>query len=152
MRTQLLQELALRGTELLVDLVTADLRQVIALRVEEEVLEQGLRALGRRRLAGAELAIDVLERLLLGLDVVLLQGELDRGSVVEELEDLVLGPPERLEHDRHVLAALPVDPDADGVLLVDVELEPRTAARDDLRDEDVLVRRLVQLAAEVDAG
>src|SRR5207253_1198150 len=122
-RAQLLQELALRRTELLVDLVTADLGKVVPLRVEEEVLEQGLRALRRRRLAGTELPVDVLERLLLRLDVVLLQRELDRGSVVEELEDLVLGPPERFEHDGHVLAALPVDPDANGVLLVDIELE-----------------------------
>src|SRR5207253_462892 len=83
-------------------------------------------------------------------DVVLLQRELHRGSVVEELEDLVLGPPERFEHDGHVLAALPVDPDANGVLLVDIELEPGTATRDDLGDEDVLVRRLVQLTAEVE--
>src|SRR5947208_2858970 len=127
---QLLQQLAVRRTELLVHLVTADLGQVVALRVEEEVLDQGLRTLSRRRFARAKLAVDVLERLLLRLDVVLLQRELDRRSVVEELEDLVFGPSERLEHDGHVLAALPVDPDTDGVLLVDIELEPGTTTRD----------------------
>ena len=70
----------------------------------------------------------------------------------KRLEDLVLGPPERLQQDRDVLPALAVDPDADRVLLVDVELEPGAPAGDDLGDEDVLVGRLVELAAEVDAG
>ena len=63
-----------------------------------------------------------------------------------------VGPAERLQQHRDDLTALAVDPDADGVLLVDVELQPRTAAGDDLRDVDLLVGGLVELAAEVDAG
>lgn len=45
--------------ELLVELVPADLGDVIPLRVEEEVVEQGLRVLPGRRLAGTQLAVDV---------------------------------------------------------------------------------------------
>ena len=101
---------------------------------------------------GSELAVDVLERLFLRLDVVLLERVLDRGGVVEQREDLVGGPAERLQQHGDELAALAVDAHADGVLLVDVELEPGTAARDDLRDEDLLVGGLVELTAEVDAG
>ena len=139
------------GRQLLVDLVAPDLREVVALRVEEQVLQEGLRALRRGRLARAQLAVDVLEGLFLGLDVVLLQRELDGRRVLEQLQDLVLGPAERLQQDGDVLPALAVDPDADGVLLVDVELQPGAAPRDDLRDVDVLVGGLVQLTAEVDA-
>ena len=120
--------------------------------VEEQVLEQRPGGLGRGRLAGAQLAVDVLERLLRRVDVVLVQGVLDRDRVVEQREDLLLGPAERLQQHRDALPALAVDPDADRVLLVDVELEPRPARGDDLGDVDVAVRGLVGLAAEVDAG
>jgi hypothetical protein len=83
--------------------------------------------------------------------VVLLQGVLDGRGVLEQLEDLLGGPAERLQQDGDALAALPVDADADGVLLVDVELEPGPARGDDLRDEDVLVGCLVDVMAEVHA-
>ena len=73
------------------------------------------------------------------------------GALSNSVEDLVGAPAERLQQDGDVLAALAVDPHADGVLLVDVELEPRATARDDLRDVDVLVGGLVGLPAEVDA-
>ena len=128
MGPQLLQEHAFGGAQLLVDLVPADPGDVVALRVEEQVLEQRLRALGRRRLTGPELAVDVLESFLLGLDVILVQGVLDGRGAVEELQDVLGAESERLQEDGHVLPALAVDPDPDGVLLVDVELEPRTPA------------------------
>ena len=139
--------------ELLVDLVAADLRQVVALGVEVVVLQQVLGVLGGGRLAGAQLAEDVEQRLVLGGRVVLLQGRAHRLEVAEALEDLRVVPPQRLEQDGHVLAALAVEPHADGVALVDVELQPRAPARDDLGTEDVLVGRgLVLVAAEVDTG
>ncbi len=150
-RLELLHEDAVGGTELLVHLVAADARDVVALGVEEQVLEQRASGLRRRRLARTQLAVDVLERLLLGLHVVLLQRELDGGGVVEQLEDLVGRPSERLQQHGDELPALAVDPNAEGLLLVDVELQPRAPGGDDLRDEDVLVRGLVQLAAEVGA-
>ena len=78
--------------ELLPELVPAHLGQVVPLGVEEQVLQQGLRGLGRRRLARAELPVDVLEGLFLGLEVVLVQGGLDGRGPLEQLEDLLLGP------------------------------------------------------------
>ena len=59
--------------ELLRHLVPADLRLVVALRVEEQVLEQRTRRVGRRRLARAQLAVDVDERLVDGRGVVLVE-------------------------------------------------------------------------------
>ncbi len=139
--------------ELLVQLVAADLREVVALGgVEVEVLEQRAAGLDGRRLARADLAVEVEQRLVLRLDAVLLE-RVDDGRVVGELlADLALGHAERLEQDGRVLLALAVDADADVVALVDLELEPRATARDDLGREDVLVGRLVGDALEVDAG
>ena len=59
--------------QLLVGLVAADLGQVVALVLEEQVLQQGLRALLGGRLARAQLAVDVEQGLVLAGGVVLLQ-------------------------------------------------------------------------------
>ena len=141
-----------RCAELLVDLVATDLGEVVALGVEVEVVEEGLARLSRRGLARTQLAVDVLERLVLVADAILLEGGDHRLVGTEALTDLVGAHPKRLEQHRHGLLALAVDADADEVLLVDLELEPRTARRDDLGDVDVLVRGLVERALEVDAG
>ena len=69
--------------ELLVDLVAADLGQVVALRVEVVVLQQRQRGLTRRRLARAQLAVDVEQRVVGTLGVVLLLGQLDRLELAE---------------------------------------------------------------------
>ena len=138
--------------KLLVDLVTADLGQVVALRVEVVVLQQCLGSLASRRLPGTQLAVDVQQRLILGGGVVLLQGEPHRLVLAELIEDLRIGPAERLEQHSHVLLTLAVQPDADHVAFVDFELEPRTSRRDHLAGEDVLVGGLVGGLLEVDAG
>ena len=137
--------------ELLVDLVAADLGGVVALRVEVEVLQQRLRRVAARRLARAQLAVDVQERLALGRDVVLVHRHADGLVLPELLEDLLLGPAERLEQDGDVLLALAVEAHADGVALVDLELQPGAARGDHLAGEDVLVARLVGGLLEVDA-
>src|SRR5262249_42712447 len=56
--------------ELVVELQTADARQVVALGVEEQVLEQRLRAIERRLIARAEAAIDLHDRLVGALELV----------------------------------------------------------------------------------
>ncbi len=95
--------------ELLVDLVAAYLRQVVALRVEIEVLEQGLGGFARGRLARTELAVDVEQRVVLALGVVLFQGGAHGLVGAEALEDPRLVPAERLQQDGHALLALTVD-------------------------------------------
>ena len=74
--------------ELAVDLVAADLGQVVALLVEVEVVQKGLGGLLGRRLTRAQLAVDVEQRVVLAGRVVLLQGEAHRLEVAELLEDL----------------------------------------------------------------
>ena len=138
--------------ELLVQLVAADLRQVVALRVEVEVLQQRGAGVDRGRLARADLAVQVQQRLVLRLHMVLVEGVDHRGEVLELLTDLRVAHAERLEQHGGVLLALAVDAHADVVALVDLELEPRTTARDDLGRQHVLVGRLVRRALEVDAG
>src|SRR5680860_117436 len=140
------------GAELLVDLVATDLGEVVALGVEVVVLQQRLRSLTRRGLTRAQLAVDVEQRIVLGLGVVLLQGEHHRLVLAELFADLLVGPAEGLEQHRDVLLALAVQAYADHVALVDLELQPRTARRDHLGGEDVLVGGLVGGPLEVDTG
>jgi len=139
------------GLQLLVDLVAADLGQVVALRIEVVVLQHLLGGLTGRRLTRAQLAVQV-EQGLVGVGgVVLLEGESHRLVLAELLEDLLIGPAQGLEQHGDVLLALAVDADAHHVALVDLELQPRATRRDHLAGEDVLVRRLVGRLLEVDA-
>jgi len=77
--------------EPLVELVTADLRQVVALRVEEQRLEQVAGIVEGRRLAGPLLLEDLDQRLFLAGRRVLLEGLRDEVRVVEEREDRLVG-------------------------------------------------------------
>ena len=114
--------------ELLVDLVAADLGQVVALQVEVVVVQQRLAA---SRVGGSpgRSAVDVEQRVVLALGVVLLQGQHHRLVLAELLADLLVGPAEGLEQHRDVLLALAVQAHADHVALVDLELEPGAARR-----------------------
>jgi hypothetical protein len=153
------RELLVLVDQLLGDLVAPDLGHVVALRVEEEVLEELARRVGRRRLAGTQLAVDVDEGGVGVLGVVLRERVAHRLvgvalRVEDEVEELVLGltEAERLQEDRDRLLALPVDADVGDVLLVDLELEPRAAAGDHLGVDDVASRGgLVGADVEVDA-
>ena len=146
--------------ELLRHLVATDLGEVVALRVEEEVLEERARGVGGRRFARTELAVDVDERFVDGCRVVLLERVAHRlvGTTLfvdDEVQQLLvaLTETERLQQHGDGLLALAVDADVDDVLLVDLELEPRAAARDDLGVDDLaLGRGLVGGDTEVDAG
>ena len=73
--------------EPLVQLVAADLRQVVALRVEEERAQEVPRVVERRRLTRALLLEDLDQRLFLARGRVLLERLLDEVRVVEERQD-----------------------------------------------------------------
>ena len=138
-----------------VQLVAADPREVVALRVEEELPQQVLRGVDRRRLARALLLEQLDERAVLRLrDLgVGLERQAHVERVVEQAEDLLVGAGPALGHvlalaqrvahraqqhgDRQL--ALAVDADVDAALLVDLELEPGAAGRHQVRDEDLLV-------------
>src|SRR5699024_1957837 len=90
-------------TELLVDLVAADLGEVVALRVEVEVVEKRTSGFGGNLLARAELAVDVAKGVLLGEDRVLLERRRDRLVAGELLKDLFARHAERLQERGHRL-------------------------------------------------
>ncbi len=136
--------------ELLVDLVATNTSQVVALLLEEQVLQQGLRGLLGGRLARAQLAVDVQQRLVGAGGVVLLQRRHHDLGEAEPLGDLLAGPAQRLEQHGDRLAALAVDAHTDGVALVDVELQPGATARDHLDAVQHFLGRLVDGLVEVD--
>ena len=149
------------GVELLVDvepaveLVAAHAREVVALGVEEQLVEQVLRGVDRGRLARTLLLEQLDQGAVLGLrDLgVGVERQPHVEAVVEQAEDLLVGAGPGLGHvaalaqrvahraqedgDRQL--ALAVDPDVDAPLLVDLELEPRAAGRHQVRDEDLLL-------------
>ena len=135
-----------------VELVAADAGEVVALGVEEELVEQRLRVVHRRRLTGALLLEQLDQRALFGArDLgVGVDRVADVERVVEELEDLLVGRvAHRAQQHRDRQLALAVDADEDLALLVDLELEPRAAGRHQVADEDLLLRvlRLHQVGA-----
>ena len=145
-------DVLLRGeVELLVDLVAADAGEVVTLRVEQQALEQAAGGVDGRRLAGAQTTVDLDEGVLAGEGGVALDGALHDVGVTEELEDLVVGDGDAQRAQEHGggLLALAVDGDHELVALVDLELEPSTAGRDDLGLVDLLAA--VHLGAVVHA-
>ena len=147
--------------EPLVQLVAADLRQVVALGIEEQRPQQVACVVERRRLARPLLLEDLDQRLFLARRRVLLERVLDVHRAVEEREDLLVRARVELEAGGRILErqrpqerrdrelALPVDARVDDALLVDLELEPRSARRHQVRDEHLLrgVLRLHQVGA-----
>src|SRR5262249_45401608 len=73
--------------ELVVQLEATDTGEVVALGVEEEVVEERGRGLGRRRIAGTEPAVDLEDRVLGLLDLVLEQRVPQRRTDVHVLEE-----------------------------------------------------------------
>ena len=138
--------------ELLVDLVAADARQVVALLVEVEAVEQGAGGVHGGRLARALAAVDLEEGVLARGGHVALERVAHDVGVAEEGEDLVvgLGDAEGAQEHRRGLATLAVDGDHEVTALVDLELEPRAARGDELRLVDA--HAVVHLGGEVHAG
>src|SRR5262249_23160707 len=89
--------------ETLVELVAADPRQVVALRIEEQRPEEVPSVVERRRLARTLFLEHLDQRLLLARRGILLERVLDVDRPVEELEDLLVGRRVELEAGRRVL-------------------------------------------------
>ena len=135
--------------ELAVELVAADSREIVALLVEEERLQKLLGVLGILGLAGTQLLVDLLERVLAGLDVfVFFDRVANQRAVVEKAQNRLVGLPiepeigarERADEGRDVDLAILVDANADRTLglvvlrtVVGLELDPGTTVGDDRR-------------------
>ena len=125
-----------------VELVATDPGQVVALRVEEELLEQRLGGIDRGRLTGALLLEQLDQRALFGLGRLGVGGDRvpDVDRVVEQVEDLLVGDEaHRAQQHGDRELALAVDARVDATLLVDLELQPGAARRHQVRDEDLLL-------------
>ena len=73
--------------QLVVELQPADLREVVALGIEEEVVEERRRGLERRRIAGAQAPVDLEDRLLGRVDLVLQQRVAQRRPDVQVVDE-----------------------------------------------------------------
>ncbi len=135
-----------------VELVAPHAREVVALGVEEELVEQRLRVVDAGRLARPLLLEQLDQRALFAARRlgVRLDRVADVERVAEELQDLLVARvAHRAQQHRDRQLALAVDADEDLALLVDLELEPGAAGRHQVRDEDLLlaVLRLHQVGA-----
>ena len=139
------------NTQLAVDLVTADAGQIVTLGVEVEGVQQVLAGLGGRGVSRTNLAVEVNKSLVLGLEGFLLECIEHQRVVLEGLGDLGLGHADGHEEHDGGLLALAVHAHLRLVLLIDLELKPCAAGRDNLRAEDFLVGSTVLLTIEVDA-
>ncbi len=152
--------------ELSAELVAADAREVVALLIEEQRLEQLLGVLRVLGLAGAQLLVDFLERVFLGLDVlVFFKAVRDQRRVVEQRQNRLIAFPmeaqvrtgERAHERCRIDLAILVDANADRALglvvlrsVVGLELDPGAAIGDDRR---VVRRAIVRIAVlqQIDA-
>ena len=129
--------------ELLVDLVAANLREIVALGVEEQPVHEVLRVLYVHRLAGTLTPEDLQQRVLARGGVVALQGIAHQPGVAETVHKLLgAAHVERLQKHRHRQLALAVDAHGDVALVLDLELQPRPARRHQAGGEDLLGRIL----------
>ena len=151
--------LVLGDAQVLVQLEAAHLAQIKAARVEEERAEQVAGVLHRGRVAGADLAVELDQRLLDRAGGVLFQGRLDVGvlgivvGVGEEGPDVVVaGVAEGPHQGGHRDLALAVDLDRQHVLVGGLDLEPGPPVGDQLGGEQHPAGHPVLGAGEVDAG
>ena len=138
----------------LVQLVAADLGQVVALGVEEERAEQAAGVVERRRLARPLLLEDLDQGLLLAGGGILVERVDDEERVVEQSQNRFVRGGVELEARGRVLGRqrpkqrgdrelpLAVDAGVDDALLVDLELEPRAPGGHQVGGEDLLRRVL----------
>ena len=138
-------------TKLAVDLVTANAGQIVTLGVEVEGIQQVAASFRRRGVGRADLAVQIGQSLVLGLHGLLGKRVHNQRVIPERIGDLILGHADGHEEHDGGLLALAVHAHAKHVTLVDLELKPCAAARDDLRAEDFLVGSAILAAVEVHA-
>ena len=103
-------------------------------------------------LTRAQLAVDIGQRLFAGTRGVLLKSLKKNRVRGELLANLTFRQANCLQEVGYRLLTLTVDTHADSVALIDLELQPCTAAGDDLRVEDFLVGTAIRGTFKVDTG
>ena len=114
--------------QLLVHLVTAEPGQIVTARVEEQHVDLAGSGLHRGRLAGAQLAVNFQQALVLVLGGILFQGSQDALVVTEEVQDVLVGGQAQCtaQHGDGQLAVL-IDTDIEHVGGIGLILQPCTA-------------------------
>ena len=139
--------------QLLIELVPAHHGQVVAAGIEEQTLQQRFRGIHRGGLAGAQLAVDLQQRLLVGLAGVLLQRGHDAAVIAETLQDLAVGlEAQRTDQAGDGQLAVLVDADPEHLAGVGLVLQPRAAVGDDGAGQQGQIGLQVDLLAVVHAG
>ena len=139
----LVSEETVLPSQLLIQFVTADLREIITARIKEEIMEKGRTTIFGSRFARAELVIDLDQSRLFVRGAVFLQRLFDVDIMVEKLQDLFIGRVAQRtdeDSDRHLTVA--IDTDGDGAGRIRFQLDPRAAIRDQLRGIDLLVESI----------
>ena len=130
-------------SQLLIQFVTADLREIITARIKEEIMEQRRTTIFGSRFTRAELVIDLDQSRLFVRGAVFLQRLFDMDIMIEKLQDLFIGRVAQRtneDSDRHLTVT--VDTDGNGASRIRFQLDPRTAIRDQLRGIDFLVESI----------
>ena len=139
--------------QLLVELIAPHHAQIVAAGVEEQAVDEGLGGVHRGGLAGAQLAVNLQQRLLIALAGVLLQGGQDGGVVAEEGENLRVGlHADGADQAGDGQLAVFVDAHPEQLVGVGLVLQPGAPLGDDLGGEDGQVGLDVGLLAVVHAG
>ena len=159
--SQLVPDNASGDIQLLIIFIAADRREVVALGVKEQVVDEQLRALHQRRFARTELLVNLLERLLAERGavfcrkrcaLVLLEGRLDQRLVAEHRKDVRIGlHAERTDEHRDRNLSRLVDLDIESIGCVGLVLQPCASVRNHRRGVHMLAG-LVNRVAVVDTG
>ncbi len=137
--------------ELLVELVAADLCEIVSSGIEEHRVDQALCAVDRERFAGTDLLVELEQALLIGVGGILREGSAELRLIAELVEDLLVGADAEgtdQDGDRNLSGA--VHADVEHVICIRLVLQPCTAVGDDGAGVERLAV-LVVIDAVVDA-
>ena len=135
--------------KLLVDLVTTNAGEVVALVVEVEAVDERTGGVDGGRLARTLTTVDLDQGVLTRGGNVALERGANNVAVAQKVHDLVvgLGDAKGTQQDRCALTTLAVDGDHEVAVLVDLKLEPGTTGRNELDMVDL--NAVVHLRGEV---
>ncbi|MNO99550.1 hypothetical protein D3C76_913230 [compost metagenome] len=149
--SQTLVEQTVFDVKLLVDLIAADIGQIIPFRIKEPRHQKALGVVQRRRLAGAEPFVNFDKGLIRGIGIVLIEGIADIFIVTEEVDDFrIRAKSQSPQKNGNRNFTGTVDPDINNVLSIRLQLQPRTPVGNHSCGE-VLLAVLVNFGAEIHA-
>ncbi len=130
--------------QLLVEFITADLCEIVSLRVEEHAVKERFRTLHRERLARTQLLIQFKETVLIIVGRILLKGSLKNLLIAEHLVDLGVGAhTEGTQKYRDRNLAVAVNANIEHIVCVGLVLKPCAAVRDHRRGVQLLTELIM---------